>query len=340
MIQVIETKLKSLQGLKEKILSGHPVLEIARSKSYQENNWFTEEQCNYAFQSIVEGYLDDSDLKAFVEYYSLRDNIEDHVIGLIPAGNIPLVGFHDLLCCFLVGKSVQVKLSDKDKYLLPAIVELIGEDYPGIFEQVKFVDKLDGFDAIIATGSNNTNRYFEHYFKAYPKILRKNRSSVCVLSGTESKEELEAIADDTCKYFGLGCRSISKLYVPKGYDIKEVFPSFEKFSHYKHHHKFRNNFEYNNANLLLNNDEFLTDDVFILKEDPSMLSRIATLHYEFYEDVDQLIEHLTLNQDQIQCIGTRMDLTPLKTIGLGETQKPKLLDFSDGVDTVQFLLSL
>ena len=340
MDRVIEQKLRSLQGLRDKIIDGHPVLSIAKTKSYQENNWFTEEQCDHALYAIAEHYLDELSLNNFVNHYSIRDNIENHVLGLIPAGNLPLVGFHDLLCCFLSGKSVQIKLSDKDKYLLPALIELIGEEYPDISEQVNFVDKLVNFDAIIATGSNNTNRYFELYFKEYPKILRKNRSSVCILSGNESDEELEAIADDAFKYFGLGCRSVSKLFVPKGYDIKKVFPAFEKYGHYKNHHKFRNNFEYNNANLLLNNDEFLTDDVFIIKEDSSMISRISTLHYEFYDSLEDLIEHLDLNQDKIQCISTHLKINALDTIGLGETQKPKLTDFADGVDTVQFLLSL
>jgi hypothetical protein len=333
-------KLKSLQGLKEKILADHALLKTAKIKSYQENNWFTEEQCNHALNSIAEYYLDQDLLKEFIEQYSIRDNIKNHVIGLIPAGNLPLVGFHDMLCCFLSGKSMQIKLSDKDKYLMPAIVELLAEDYPDVSNQISFVDRLENFDAIIATGSNNTNRYFEHYFKDYPKILRKNRSSVCVLSGKETAEELEALADDAFKYFGLGCRSISKIYVPVDYDIKEIFPAFEKYDHYKHHHKFRNNYEYNNANLLLNNDEFLTDDVFILKEDSSLISRISTLHYEYYNSIEQVTNHLDELQDQIQCISTHLDIPSLNTINLGDTQKPKLTDFADGVDTVQFLLSL
>lgn len=336
----IQKKIDSLVRLGEIILEGNKLLEEAKIKAYRDNNWFTEEQVDKALNAIAKGMLDRNVLQSFSDIYHLDSNIQRHKVGLIPAGNIPLVGFHDVICCFLSNKQVRIKLSDKDKNLLPALIKLIAKDFPEINEYIDFVDKLSDFDAIIATGSNNTNRYFEHYFKAYPKILRKNRSSLAVLDGSESEDELRSLANDAFSYFGLGCRSISKVYIPLDYDVTKLFPAFSDFQHYKDHHKFRNNFEYNTANLLLNEDEFLTDDVFILKEDKSLLSRISILHYERYNGLDKLANELESIEDQLQCVSSNKAIGKLKTIPLGLTQQPSMTDYADGVDSVQFLLGL
>ena len=336
----IEERIASLEFLRGRILAGDERIDLAKQKSFRNNNWFTPEQTEHALSAITEYYLNPEAINEFISHYSIKDNIQSHVVALIPAGNIPLVGFHDFLCCYLVGKKCQIKLSEKDEFLLPALVDIMSDQFSGVFEHLDFVDKLTGFEAVIATGSNNTNRYFEHYFKDYPKILRRNRNSVAVLSGQESKEDMEGLADDAFKYFGLGCRSVSKIFVPQDYDIKQVFPAFEKYWHYKDHHKFRNNFEYNNANLLLNEDVFLTDDVFILKEDANLVSRISMLYYEHYQDLDSLSEYLKLNSESLQCVSSNVSIQEVKTIPLGDSQKPSLMDYADNVDTVQFLLSL
>lgn len=322
------------------LLQGHPLIDKAIQKSYIENNWFTERQCALAIENIALGYLQKASLLEFADRYQLDDSLSTQTIGLIPAGNIPMVGFHDMICCFLSNNKVNIKLSDKDKYLLPAMVDIIAERYTEVKEYIHFVEQLKTFDAIIATGSNNTNRYFEYYFKKFPSLLRKNRSSVAILSGDEHIDDLKLLADDAFSYFGLGCRSVSKIYLPKGYDPKKLFPAFSNYHHYKHHHKFRNNFEYNNANLLLNNDVFLTDDVFILKQDDRMVSRISMLHYTYYDDQESLTKHLIQHREDLQCISTNMRIPDLQTIALGQTQRPNLMDFSDGIDTMKFLLSL
>ena len=337
----MERKIEALGFLGRQLkLNNSAELKAAKIKSYQENNWFIEENINFTLNAIADQFLDEEKIRQFVDTNNIVGVEKRKIVGVIPAGNIPMVGFHDVLCIFLSGHIAMIKSSKKDEYLTKTVLEILTTEYPEFSDRFQFVDKLSGFDSVIATGSNNTSRYFDYYFKDYPSIIRKNRSSISILSGEESEDDLRNLGNDVFLYFGLGCRNVSKVYVPEGFEITKLFELWTKFDHYKNHHKFRNNFEYNNANFLLNQESFLTNDVFILKENSEIVSRISVLHYEFYQDVDQLLKTSMLEPDALQCVSTNLKLESMPLVEIGSTQLPSLHDFADGVNTVLFLQSI
>lgn len=255
------------------------------------------------------------------------------------AGNIPLVGFHDFLTVLMSGHSVQIKQSSSDAFFLPLIALFLGHVEPGFKDKIIFSEeRLSEFDAVIATGSNNTARHFEYYFGDYPHIIRRNRNSVAILTGEESSEDLDALGEDIFRYFGLGCRSVSKLMVPSDYDFDLLFGAIYRFKDLIDYDKYRNNYDYNKAVYLMSRFELLENGFVMLKEDASYASPIATLFYEYYNDEDSLKKKLETDADLIQCIvGKGNDLN---YIPFGQTQKPQLNDYADGVDTFEFLVSL
>jgi len=233
-----------------------------------------------------------------------------------------------------------IKLSEKDPYLFPHFIKMMDrlDDRSGNY--AKLVDKLNDFDAVIATGSNNSAQYFNSYFSKYPNIIRKNRNSVAVLDGKESKDELNALSHDILDYFGLGCRSVSKLYLPKDYDFNPLMETIHEKKQMILHSKYKNNFDYNYAIASLNNQKIVMNGCLILLEDPSLTSRIASVHYEFYEDKAALHTHLTDIQNQIQCVVSTEPVIGFEHISFGQTQCPGLNDYADGVDTMNMLLQL
>lgn len=258
-------------------------------------------------------------------------------MALIMAGNIPLVGFHDFLCVLLTGNSVLIKVSSNDDVLLPFITKYLGHVCPGISDNILFTEaKLDDFDAVIATGSNNTSRYFEHYFGHKPNIIRKNRNSIAILTGNENKTQLKALGEDVFRYYGLGCRSVSKLFVPIGYKFDEFFEAIFEYSPIINQIKYANNYDYNKAVYLMSEFKILENGFLMLKEDESYSSPIATLFYEHYESLNELKERLKVDQGKIQCIVAKDVFDD--EIKFGQTQTPSLSDYADGVDTVEFLL--
>ena len=307
--------------------------EIERAKHY--NGWFTEENCIHAFKewSIA---LTKENLDAWLEQYDLNANCEK-VVALIMAGNIPLVGFHDLLCVLITGNKALVKLSSNDQKLIPLIIEYLKEIEPYFVDRVSFTkEKLGHYDAVIATGSNNTARYFEYYFGKKPNIIRKNRNSVAVLKGDETTEDLTALGEDIFRYFGLGCRSVSKIYIPKSYNIDTFFKAIFPYNDIVNHNKYANNYDYNKAVYLMSEFKILDNGFLILKEEESFGSPIASLFYEYYEDTDALKTKLKKEEDKIQCIVASGFIE--NEVLFGETQKPSLNDYADGVDTIEFLL--
>jgi len=262
-------------------------------------------------------------------------------VGLILAGNIPLVGFHDVLCVLVSGHHALIKASTQDarliKYILGILVE-IAPEYAGRFS---FVDRLANFDAVIATGSNNTSRYFEYYFGKVPNIIRKNRNSVAVLTGKETKEQLFLLGHDIFDFFGLGCRNVSKIMVPKGYDLVPMFEAIEPHQPIINHHKYNNNYDYNKSIYLVNGDKHFDNGFLLVKEDDRMASPLAVLYFEYYDDLDNAQIRLAELSESIQCIVSTADLH-LKTqvVGFGKSQQPKLWDYADGVDTMAFLAGL
>ena len=190
---------------------------------------------------------------------------------------------------------------------------------------------LKGCDAYIATGSNNSSRYFEQYFGKYPHIIRKNRSSAAILTGKESAVELQKLSDDIHLYFGLGCRNVTKIFVPEGYDFVPLLAAFDTYKYFEDHHKYKNNYDYQLSILLLNNQFYMTNGSTLLTKNSSMFSPISQLYYETYSSSNE-VESTLKNNPELQClVGTHY-------IPFGQAQAPGLFDYADGVDTVQFLL--
>ena len=252
------------------------------------------------------------------------------------AGNIPLVGFHDLLSVLITGHRAVIKLSSNDKVLMRVIIERLLKIDPYFKSQIEFVENIKEkrFDAVITTGNDNSSKYFEYYFKDVKKIIRKNRRSIAVLTGEETNSELQGLADDVFSYFGLGCRNVSKIFLPEGYDLNRLFKVFYAYSGIIEHKKYANNYDYNKAIFLMGNNDLVENGFLLLKEDKSLLSPVAMLYYEYYTDVDLVQEFIKDNSDILQCVVSN-EKTPF-----GHTQKPKLWDYADGVDTVEFLRNL
>ena len=303
--------------------------------SQSHNGWYTPEQVYFAIQSWAEA-LSKENLEKWLSNYNF-DNVAPKNIALILAGNIPLVGFHDFLSVLITGHSVLVKTSSNDQHLLPFLAKYIIALEPKFADKITFVEgKLENFDAVIATGSNNTARYFEYYFKDKPSIIRKNRNSVAVIDGSESKEQLLALGEDIFRYFGLGCRNVSKLFVPKEYSFDAFFEAIFEYQDVIHYKKYANNYDYNKAVFLMSNFKLLDNGFLTLKEDASYASPISSVFYERYENLDLLKKQLNDEKDQIQCIVSN-DLID-GSISFGETQKPQLWDYADNIDTISFLL--
>lgn len=303
----------------------------------EHNGWFTENNILFALNGWSD-LLNEKSIHAWLENYNLSDNT-NKTVAIIMAGNIPLVGFHDFLSVLMSGHNVLVKQSSNDKHLLPFLAKYLEYVEPGFKDKIKFTEaKLDRFDAVIATGSTNTSRYFEYYFKNKPSIIRKNRNSVAVLHGNESEAQLKALSNDIFRYFGLGCRNVSKIYVPSAYKFDLFFKSIYDWKHVIDDQKYANNYDYNKAVYIMSEFDILENGFLMIKEDKGFSSPIATLFYEYYESADELKEILKQNHENIQCIVADNFLST--EIKFGETQHPALTDYADGIDTVDFLLTI
>ncbi len=304
------------------------------SLSQSHNRWFTEDQVYFAVQSWAAA-LTPANIDKWLADYDLNTT-EPKTIGLILAGNIPLVGFHDFISVLLSGHKALVKTSSNDQHLLPFLASYIIAVEPEFKNLVTFTDgKLEGFDAVIATGSNNTARYFEYYFKDKPAIIRKNRNSVAILTGKESKGELIALGEDIFRYFGLGCRNVSKLFVPSNYDFTLFFEAIYEYRDIIHYEKYANNYDYNKAVFLMSNFKLLDNGFLTIKEDNSYASPISSIFYEYYDNETDLAKRLEEEKELIQCI---VSSNPGNNgVEFGKTQKPELWDYADNVDTIAFL---
>lgn len=307
---------------------------IARAKN--ENPWFTDENIKLSLSGMVQ-LLDVENLKTWTQKYTENENIKtSKTVGVIMAGNIPFVGFHDMLSVLISDCIFNGKLSSKDTVLPKAIVNILIEIEPKFKNKIIFTEgQIQNFDSIIATGSNNSSRYFDYYFGKYPNIIRKNRNSVAILTGNESENDLKNLGTDVFSYFGLGCRNVSKIFVPQNYDFKNLFEAFESFSStVASHYKYFNNYEYNKAIYLVNQTKHFDNGFLIIKEDFSYSSPISVLYFEFYADIRTLFKKLKHESENIQCIVSSIDENHIK---FGETQKPNLWDYADNIDTLEFL---
>ncbi len=321
-------------GLGDYILSDDNNWQAAKEKAFRENGWFTPEFIELACRNLAAGFLEKEKLQQWCAEYRVPDQQQaPKNIGIVMAGNIPLVGFHDFLCAFMAGHRQTIKPSSKDETLIRHIVGWLNEQAPETSSMISFSSMLKGCDAYIATGSNNSARYFDYYFGKYLNIIRRNRTSVAVLDGKESIAHLEKLADDVHQYFGLGCRNITKIYVPAGYDFVPLLETFRKYGYLADHHKYKNNYDYQLALLILNKQFYMTNGSILLHEDPSLFSPISQLNVEYYTDPSKVQSALQQNND-VQCIAGNGYLA------FGQTQQPALTDYADGVDTLQFLLKL
>jgi hypothetical protein len=323
---------------------GDEDLEQAILLSFAENSWFTESNTRQALQALALEFLDEEKLRHWTAHYPIKsDAAPDKSIGLVMAGNIPLVGFQDWLCVFVSGHRAQIKLSDKDKRLLPLLIKKMGEWEPKSLDYTVFVaetGRLSNFDAVIATGSNNTARYFEQYFGRYPHIIRHNRNAIAVLNGHETSAEILDLGRDIFSYFGLGCRNVSKLYVPIGYAFDTLLETLHAYREMANHNKYKNNFDYNFTLFILNQMPHLNNGCLLLREDPSLQARIASCHYEYYRDVAELNDLLATKINDIQCVVGHVALRDYQILPFGKSQEPTLFDYPDGVDAMQFLVGL
>ena len=308
-------------------------LNEVKQTAWEKNKWFTREFVDLAIQNIIAQYLEEEKLRAWVGHYRLDDNIIPKTIGVVMAGNIPLVGFHDFLTVFISGHKQHIKLSEKDDELLKHIIKVLTEWNPEVGNKVQILPMLKDCDAYIATGSGNSSRYFNYYFGKYPSVIRSNKTSVAVLNGTETAEELSLLADDVYSYFGLGCRNVTQIYVPKKYDFVPLIDAFKKYDYLANETKFKNNYDYNLALFLMNNSYYMSTDSIVLVENHNIFSAVSVLHYSFYEEIDVLREGLNLLEN-VQCIVGH------GFVPFGMAQTPSLFEYADGVDTMEFLLSL
>ena len=307
--------------------------------AFKQNPWFTPHNCRYAIKSIANEWLTEKSLSNWVssypnEFFSLK---QTKTIAVIMAGNVPFVGFHDLLCTLLVGHRFIGKVSSKDGGLMQGVIDMLIEIEPQLKSYITLTnDRIVQFDAVIATGSNNSARYFEHYFGKFPNIIRKNRHSIAVLSGKESDEELQALANDVFMHFGLGCRNVSKLLVPTGYDFERLIVAFKAHSSVIHHTKYANNYEYYRAIYLMNRIEHLDTGFLLIKPDENLGSPVGVLFFQNYNSIKSVNSYISANADKLQCIVSSA-LGIANSIGLGKAQNPDINDYSDGIDTIKFL---
>jgi hypothetical protein len=330
----LQYRIGLLVRLGEYILSNDPEWQEAKEKASWENGWFIPVFVELSTNHIAHSFLQKDQLEKWVAVYHLPlVNQSPKKVGIVMAGNIPLVGLHDLLAVFIAGHMAFIKTSSKDDTLIKHLVGKLTTWDPQVKGLVQFGEMLKGCDAYIATGSNNSAGYFEYYFGRFPHIIRRNRTSVAILTGNETTEELEKLADDVYLYFGLGCRNVTKLYVPEGYDFILLITAFKKYDHLGEHHKYRNNYDYNLALHLLNKKYYMSNASLLLVEDPSLFSPISQLNYEFYNQADKLTDPLK-NRPEIQCIVGK------GFIPFGQSQFPAVTDYADGVDTLQFLTRL
>ena len=327
-IQVFESLGEKIRNLPKEDFS------TLTRRAFNENNWFTELNVRNALEGISH-MLHPESLKEWTARYDLAITGSKEV-GIVMAGNIPMVGFHDLMCVVLAGHKAVVKLSSQDSILTRSLISWLTEISPEIGKQIETRELLKNIDAVIATGSDNTSRYFEYYFKHIPNIIRKNRTSVAVLNGSESPEQLADLADDIYLYFGLGCRNVSKVFIPAAFDLTSTFPQLSKYNSALDHHKYRNNYDYNKSIYLINKVDHFDTGYSLWTQSEDLVSPISVIYYEYYQDQHDLDQKLTTHQEKIQCIVSNKQ----GHIPFGKAQEPELWDYADNIDTMQFLIEL
>jgi hypothetical protein len=327
----LEKRIELLCKLGVYLQSGEESWANACTRAERANAWFTEDHIAWATENIAQQFLQPEQLHKWLAGYTLPATTV--TVGIVMAGNIPLVGFHDFLCGFVSGHNLMLKLSSKDEVLMTHILSKLIEWEPLVFKQVKIAERLNDCDAYIATGSNNTSRYFHQYFGKKPNIIRSNRTSVAILDGSETDTQLEQLADDVYLYYGLGCRNVTQVFVPRGYNFEQLLRVFNGHNNYADLNKYKNNYDYHLAIYLLNNVPYMCNESILMVENDLPFSAVSVLHYKYYDDKAALAAGLSTNPDIQAIIGNGF-------VPFGTSQKPALADYADGVDTMAFLCSL
>ena len=340
---LLKERLEALIQLGKELTPDNEALQTAIRKTAFHNAWLTIENQWKAINAIRDNFLSRDLLEKWVSSYTFpsQDEAKFKTISLVLAGNIPLVGFHDLLCVFVAGHKAKIKLSDKDPYLIPFLIQNlieINSSCKACFEIVE--GAMKDFDAVIATGSNNSSRYFEAYFGKYPHIIRKNRNAVAVLRGDETAEDFRHLGEDIFTYFGLGCRNVSKIYVPRGYHFEPLLEVIHEFKELVLHDKYKNNFDYQFTIVILNKIKYHSNGCLMMIENEAIASPIAMVYYEYYDNYKTLSTKLKTLNEEIQCVVAKAPIANLPTFNFGDAQKPTLSDYADGEDTMAFLLNL
>ena len=331
----LQNRIHYLSELGAHIAQNPPLWQEAKILAEQKNPWFTQTFINQAMQVIVDAFLNKELLTSWASRYSISNDEAKNPknIGIVMAGNIPMVGFHDLLSVFISGHQSTIKASSKDDVLIPYLVKTLHGLFPETIPFISFATQLKGCDAYIATGGNQAATYFEQYFSKYPSIIRKNKTSVAVLTGKESDETLLKLADDVHLYFGLGCRSITQIYVPKDFDFVRLIKAFNAYDYFIEHHRYKNNYDYQLSMFLLNNQPYMSSEATLMIEHANPFSALSVLHYQYYDSQFELEEKLMKNE-QLQCIVGE------NFVPFGQSQYPKLEDYADGIDSLSFLSQL
>ncbi|MBC7722321.1 MAG: acyl-CoA reductase [Pedobacter sp.] len=330
----LQQRLDLMVRLGKFMLGNNEEWVAIKERAARDNAWFTDDFITLSVNNICHQFLDEAKLTNWAKSYAVQDfQPEPKNVGVVMAGNIPLVGFHDFLCVFISGHQQTIKASSKDDLLIKFIVKKLYEWEITIQNYVSFAENLKGCDAYIATGSNNSSRYFEYYFGKFPNIIRRNRTSIAILDGTETENDLDKLSDDIQLYFGLGCRNITKLYVPQAYDFIPLLDALRKYDHYFLYHKYKHNYDYQLALLMMGNKFYMTNESVVFAENESIFSPVSQVNYEFYDDAEALKQKLIANID-IQCIvGNGFT-------AFGTAQQPSLTDYADGIDTMTFVTTL
>lgn len=332
----LKDRIKTLAKVGDRLRKKDNELNNIVERAVIHNRWFTPENVNSSISSIVHKYLSIDNLTDWVSKYVVPDQQVEKVLGIITAGNIPLVGIHDILVGYVCGYVLRIKPSSKDEVLTNFVVDLIKEhDHTS---DIEIVSKFTKYDVIITTSSNSNATHFEYYFRSVPNVIRKNRNSLAILKGNESKDDILKLSDDIFSYFGLGCRNVASILVPVGFE----FPNFMEVLHERRelilHNKYKNNFDYNFAIYSMNGDQFYSNGCVIVRESQSLASRIASLHFQYYKDEEDILKILESNKEHIQCIVSNEPIRNFDVIPYGDSQSPSLWSYADGIDTMKFLL--
>jgi hypothetical protein len=336
----LEQRIAAFVKLGQRIASiAKADFDILQDRAAQKNPWFTSANTKLALDGISK-FLGSEALTAWTtnKDYSLNPAQPRHV-GVAMAGNIPLAGFHDFLSVLIAGHMLHAKLSSQDSVLISFLADVLQQEEPGFTSCISFQERLNGVDAVIATGGDNTSRYFEYYFRNIPHIIRKNRTSCAVIVGEEDQRQLENLGQDVFSYFGLGCRNVSKLFVPEHYNFIPLLDSWEGYKEVSNHHKYANNYDYQKSILLVNRVPFLDNGFVMLTEHANLVSPISTLFFEYYKDLPDLHARLNLHRDKIQCI-VSANAWYSGSVTFGQAQYPEVSDYADKVDTLKFLSAL